>query len=205
MTVKEIASFTGKTERAVQLWIAKAAKKNSLVAEKSSTAGHGRVVDYSIDEVEAILMASSKSRNEVSVIMQNARGNVASTSTAQNNDCLTRAFENMTRAFEYISKTQAMQEERLSKLEHHFEERKALLPAPGIKPRDHINMLARSYAKTTETSIKEAYGELYRQFAYRTNSNPRKCAQNRGMAILDYIETEGQIEVLESVAMEIFA
>lgn len=204
MTVNEIAVFLKKNETTVTRWIKKAIMQNAEL--KLQNAGFGEYGhDYSIEEVEVILNASSMSRDAVSILMQNARSKSTSTEVSQNNDCLTRAFENMTRAFEYISKTQAMQEERLSKLEHNFEERKALLPAPGIKPRDHINMLARSYAKTTETSIKEAYGELYRQFAYRTNSNPRICAQNRGMAILDYIETEGQIEVLESVAMEIFA
>ena len=211
MTVKELSQFCGCTERNIQHWVKKACNDtaNEQLAKKLqktvSSAGHGKSATFNIDEVELILKNSTLPPLVVSALIQNARGDNTSNSVAQNNDCLTRAFEHMTRAFEYISKTQAMQEERLSKLEHHFEERKALLPAPGIKPRDHINMLARSYAKTTETSIKEAYGELYRQFAYRTNSNPRICAQNRGMAILDYIETEGQIEVLESVAMEIFA
>lgn len=153
MTVKELSQFCGCTERNIQHWVKKACNDtaNEQLAKNLqktvSSAGHGKSATFNIDEVELILKNSTLPPLVVSALIQNERGDNTSNSVAQNNDCLTRAFENMTRAFEYISKTQAMQEERLSKLEHHFEERKALLPAPGIKPRDHINMLARSYAK----------------------------------------------------------
>jgi len=75
MTTKEISQFTGKEERTVQRWIKKAGDKMSSVDEKSSSAGHGKIVDYSIDEVEAILMSGSMSMDAIKILMQNARNN----------------------------------------------------------------------------------------------------------------------------------
>lgn len=42
------------------------------------------------------------------------------------------------------------------------------------------------------------------EFAYRTKSNPSTAAKSRGMKIIDFIETEVQIEVFESIDMEVF-
>lgn len=92
---------------------------------------------------------------------------------------------------------------RLAKIEQKVEERQALLPPPSIKPRDRINMIVRDFADSTK-DYQSAWNELYRQFAYRTNTNPKLCAKNRGMTVIDYIETEGQLDILESVALEIF-
>lgn len=207
MTVNELAFFCGKNKSTVTRWIAKC---NESLRNKLQNATKVKPADFTIDEVEVILNASSMSRDAVSILMQNARnnqtlpGNDVSTSLSDKSSSLERAFEMMARAFETIAETQKMQENRLHKIEERIEERKSLLPAPQIKPRDHINMLVRSYASDSGNSFKDCWRELYRQFGYRTNTNPKKCAENRGMGILDYIETEGQIEILEAVAMDVF-
>jgi hypothetical protein len=103
-----------------------------------------------------------------------------------------------------VSETMKALDNRVTNIETSIEKRKALLPAPEIKPRDHINMIVREYAKRTGKDHREAWRELYRQFGYRTNSNPGLSAGNRDMTILDYIDAEGMIETLESVAMEIY-
>ena len=202
MTIQELVSFTGKSERCVRGWISKAGIKTPY-AEIAQGIRHG----YTIDEVEAILGASSMSRDAVSILMQNARdgiaGNGAQVSLPGGQGSLERAFEMMARAFETIAETQRMQEDRLQKSEGRIREREAVLPAPQIKPRDRINMLVRSYASASGVPYRDCWNELYRQFSYRTNTNPKKCAENRGMGILDYIETEGQIGTLEAVAAEL--
>lgn len=91
---------------------------------------------------------------------------------------------------------------RISKIENKIEERKALLPAPHIKPRDHINMIVRSYCQKNRIDHNVAWGDLYKDFSYRTNTNPRLSAKNRNMTIIDYIDSEGMIETLESIALE---
>lgn len=207
MTINELAAFCGKNKSTVTRWIAKC---NESVRSKLQNATKTEPANFSIDEVEAILNASSMSRDAVSILMQNARnnqtlaGNDVSLSLSDKSSSLERAFEMMARAFETIAETQKMQENRLRKIEERIEERQALLPAPQVKPRDHVNMLVRSYAGESGIPYKDCWKELYRQFGYRTNTNPKKCAENRGMGILDYIETEGQIEILESVAMDIY-
>jgi hypothetical protein len=92
---------------------------------------------------------------------------------------------------------------RMLSIERKIEERKALLPPPGIKPRDHINMIIREYATKNGLQYQSVWTDLYKQFGYRTNTNPTVSAKNRGMTILDYIDAEGMIETLEAVAIEV--
>lgn len=73
MTVKELALFTGKTVRAVQKWIKKAGEKSSSISEKSSSSTSSHPADYSIDEVEVILISGSMSKDAVGILMDNAR------------------------------------------------------------------------------------------------------------------------------------
>ncbi|MDO5576539.1 MAG: BRO family protein [Fibrobacter sp.] len=118
------------------------------------------------------------------------------------NNNLESAFNLMAKAFDRLTAITESQEKRLSNIETKFEQRKALLPPPNIKPREHINMIVREYATKNAIPYNLAWNELYRQFSYRTNSNPKVSAKNRNMTILDYIDVEGQLEVLESVAVE---
>lgn len=200
MTIQELVSFTGKSERCVRGWISKAGIKTPY-AEIAEGKRHG----YTIDEVEAILNASSMSRDAVSILMQNARNHQTLAGNDVSSSLSDREIEMITRI---VSATVAMTvsslNSRMEKIEDRIDERQALLPAPQVKPRDHVNMLVRSYAGESGIPHKDCWKELYRQFGYRTNTNPKKCAENRGMGILDYIETEGQIEILESVAMDIY-
>jgi len=102
-----------------------------------------------------------------------------------------------------VSETIKALDGRMTNIEKRIDDRKALLPPPEIKPRDHINMIVREYAGKHNIPHGKAWSELYRQFGYRTNSNPSQCAKNREMPILEYIEAEGMIETLESVAIEV--
>ena len=67
MTVKELARFTGKTERTIRNWIAKSSEKISNEEKTKKPA------DFTIDEVEQILLNSSMSKDAVSILMQKAR------------------------------------------------------------------------------------------------------------------------------------
>jgi hypothetical protein len=91
---------------------------------------------------------------------------------------------------------------RVSNIENKIATKQVLLPAPALKPRDHINMIVRETAKAKDMSFQTAWSDLYRHFGYRTKTNPTLSAKNRSMGILDYIEAEGMIETLQSVAIE---
>lgn len=203
MTIKELAKFTGKNESTIQRWIKKAACKMSSVACKMQAAGHGKITDYNIEEIECILTCSSLGEDAVAVLMQNARHG------AQDKACKESIFSE--KDFAMISQivsltvaeTMIQLDSRLTRSENKIEEKK-VLPAPQIKPRDHVCKLVREYSNKNSVDYVETWRELYNQYGYRTNSNPSICAKNRGMKIIDYIDAEGQIEVLESIAMEIF-
>ena len=93
-------------------------------------------------------------------------------------------------------------EARLSKIENKIEQRQALLPAPQIPPRSNVVKIVREYATKNEIDYSMAFTKLYREFGYRTHTDPRKAAGNRGVPIIDYIDTEGMMGTLEAVAME---
>ena len=94
-------------------------------------------------------------------------------------------------------------DKRMTVIEQKIEQRKALLPAPQIDPRNHIVRLVTDHVAKTGLEFREVYRNLYREYGYRTHCNASLCAKNRGMKIIDFIDSEGQIEILESIAMEI--
>jgi len=94
---------------------------------------------------------------------------------------------------------------RMTNIEQKIEERKALLPAPEIAPRDRINMIIRDYAERNRMPFAAAYSELYKIFNYTYGCNVNASAKHRGVAIIEYIESEGLIENLESVAVSRFS
>lgn len=198
MTVKELASFTGKDERTVQRWIKKAGDKMSAIGDKMSVAGHGKVVDYTIDEVEQILLNSSMSKDAVFILMQNARQNKKQTSTLTDRDVeLISSIVSLT-----VAKTIEQLDNRMKNIENRIEERQALLPARKKDSRAHITELVRNYAFNHNMSYNNVYSLLYREYGYRTHSNPTVSAYNRHVTTIEYIEQSGNIEILESIAIE---
>lgn len=202
MNVKEIAQTVNKDERSVRRWVKKASDKMSGLTDKMSDAEKTKKpADYTFEETIAII-ESGLGKNAALIWKTNAEKRnamypIPTMEIAAESDSVRRGMELV---FGAIGKL----DERLAKIETRIEQRQALLPAPSMKPRDHINKIVREYANNNHVHFPDAYARLYREFGYRTNSNPSVAAKNRGMTIIDYIESEGQIETLESVAVEIF-
>lgn len=84
MTVKELVQFSDKSDKQVRRWIHKAGQNVQSILDKMSNCKNtGKAADFTIDEVKAILLASSMSKDAVSVIMQNARVNSSAQSIIQ--------------------------------------------------------------------------------------------------------------------------
>ena len=207
MNVKEIAQTVGKKERAIHNWIKKVSAKNAQVSAKIAEAKTtSKAADYNFDETLSIIEAGM-GKNAAAIWRANAEKSknmlpveIPAGSTLTEKDIhLISAVVSMT-----VSETIKRLDGRMSAIEDKIETRTALLPAPQMKPRDHINKIVREYAHAKGISFTDAWSRLYRDFGYRTNSNPSTAAKNRSMTIIDYIEAEGQIDILESVAMEIF-
>lgn len=196
MTTKEIADSVGKTERCVRNWIGKVAETNSVIAEKISGSSPMKPADYTVEETLSIIEAGM-GKNAAGIYRANVR---APASTALNDREISLITQIVAAT---VAETIKQLDGRMAKIENRIEARQALLPPPALKPRDHINMIVREYAGKHNIPHGKAWSELYRQFGYRTNSNPSQCAKNREMPILEYIEAEGMIETLESVAIEV--
>lgn len=203
MTVKELASFTGKTERTIRNWIAKSSEKISGLSEKISNAEKTKKpADFTIDEVEEILLNSSMSKDAVSILMENARQNKPviqnQTSTLTERDVeLISSIVSLT-----VAKTIEQLDNRMKNIENRIEERQALLPARKKDSRAHITELVRNYAFNHNMNYNNVYSMLYREYGYRTHSNPTVSAYNRHITTIEYIEQSGNIEILESIAIE---
>lgn len=206
MTTRQIAESTGKDERTIQRWARKTAVKMSSIDDKlSSVQKIGKPADYDLSETIAII-ETGLGKNAAMIYRQNAEQNRPAVFEPPAGSALTEKDISLisTLTAGIVSQIFEKLNGRVEKIEGVVDQRRALLPAPDIKPRDHINMLVREYARNHEIPHGKAWSELYRQFGYRTNTNPSQCAKNREMAILDYIEAEGMIDLLEAVAVDVY-
>ena len=74
MTIKEIASAVGKTDRAVRNWVNKVAEKDSAIKDKVSASTSTNPADYSLDETIEIIRAGLGA-NAAEMFRQNAVAN----------------------------------------------------------------------------------------------------------------------------------
>jgi hypothetical protein len=197
MTIKEIAEVAGVSYPTVHRAVSK------IYQGKMKD---GKKTDLSYEEAVKVMKALRK-KNFVSPI-QNEQVSSQNENLELSDYELNRAFRlamvNMNNLAQSLANKTDELDKRISNIEVQTEKRKALLPPPQIKPRDHINMIVREHAQKTGRKYRDVWSELYKQFSYRTNTDPRTCAKNRNMGILDYIEIEGFIETLEAIAIDVF-
>lgn len=210
MNLKEIASLTGKNERTIRLWIEKTSEKTSengsekisKMSEKISEARKtSKPADFTLEETIAIIRAGGN-ETLANLLMQNASGQkaeiaVGSSLTSRDLDLISAIVAKT------VAATTEILSGRLYNIESQIEKRKALLPAPEIKPRDAINKLVREYATKTEMPFNSIWNKVYTEFNYTYKCNVKTSAYNRDMTVIDYIETEGMIEQLLAVAVKI--
>lgn len=187
MTIRELAETAGCSEKTVK----------RIVAEKMpGKMQHGKVTRFTWDEAHKIMELLPKRNVVDSGQMSSVQvTNVPSGDTAVMLAKIAEAMGAIALAVENISG-------RVSKVESRIEQRQALLPAPQISPRQNISKLVRKYAEKNDFEYNEVWRELYREYGYRTHSNPSIAAKNRGMSVIDYLDSEGQIETLEAVALD---
>lgn len=101
-----------------------------------------------------------------------------------------------------VAKTIEQLDNRMKNIENRIEERQALLPARKKDSRAHITELVRNYAFNHNMNYNNVYSLLYREYGFRTHSNPTVSAYNRHVTTIEYIEQSGNIEILESIAIE---
>lgn len=204
MNTKEIALAVNKTERSVQRWVKKLSDKVSSINDKMSASSPMNPADFTLEETIAII-EQGLGKNAAEMYASNARKSTGKLISLPESSLSQKDIEVISTIVSVtVAETIKQLDGRMTNIEQKIEERKALLPAPEMNPRDSINMLVREYASRNGISFSTAYSELYRHFNYTYNCNVNVSAKNRDMPIIDYIESEGMIEKLEAVAIKIF-
>ena len=198
MTTKEIAEAVGKTERSVRNWVAKVAENFSAVAEKSSASTSTNPADYNLEET-CLIIETGMGKNAADLYRMSAKQHTA-TITPMLGSTLTQKDLEMVGVI--VASVMKNLDGRVSFLENKYEQKKALLPAPAKDDRAALNEIIRSVSAKKSMAYANVWGMLYKEYSYRTHRNVRQCAKNEAMAILDWIEKEGLLSELLSVAIE---
>ena len=205
MNTKEIALAVNKTERSVQRWVKKLGDKVSSINDKMSASSPMNPADFTLEETIAII-EQGLGKNAAEMYASNARKSTGKLISLPESSLSQKDIEVISTIVSVtVAETIKQLDGRMTNIEQKIEERKALLPAPEIAPRDRINMIIRDYAERNRMPFAAAYSELYKIFNYTYGCNVNASAKHRGVAIIEYIESEGLIENLEAVAVSKFS
>lgn len=173
--------------------------KMQSIDDKMQSSTSTNPANFDLEETCAII-ETGLGKNAADLYRMNARGMPAQQSSLTDRDL--ELISRLTTSI--VSAVMANLDQRVTKIETQVEERKALLPPPSIDTKTAVSKIVREYVANNNVGYQIAWGTLYREFGYRTHTNPSIAAKNRGMSVIDYIETEGQIDTLLAVAMDIF-
>ena len=205
MNTKEIAIAVSRDERSIQRWIKKVSEKNVGIGVKYSSSSPKNPADFTLEETIAII-EQGLGKNAAEMYASNARKSTGKLISLPESSLSQKDIEVISTIVSVtVAETIKQLDGRMTNIEQKIEERKALLPAPEIAPRDRINMIIRDYAERNRMPFAAAYSELYKIFNYTYGCNVNASAKHRGVAIIEYIESEGLIENLESVAVSRFS
>jgi len=205
MNTKEIAIAVSRDERSIQRWIKKVSEKNVGIGVKYSSSSPKNPADFTLEETIAII-EQGLGKNAAEMYASNARKSTGKLISLPESSLSQKDIEVISTIVSVtVAETIKQLDGRMTNIEQKIEERRALLPAPEIAPRDRINMIIRDYAERNRMPFAAAYSELYKIFNYTYGCNVNASAKHRGVAIIEYIESEGLIENLESVAVSRFS
>jgi predicted regulator of amino acid metabolism with ACT domain len=190
MTTKQIAEAVGKDERTVRRWANRTSDRMSSLSDKMSEAERSKKpADYTLEETCAIIEAGL-GKNAAGIFRANAEKSAPDTTsiTAIIRETITAMVPMLVEVVRGAIPQQQI----------------AALPAPTeLSQRDQLRRVVNGYAHRSGDHA-GAWGELYRQFYYRYHRNIRECAKNRGMDTLDYVENEGIMSELLSLAISLY-
>ena len=184
MTIKELAEFTGKNKSTISRWCAKCTSPR--ISDQLQNATGDKPADFSIDEVEEILIAGSLSKDAVAILMLNARHSNKSLITE---DTLSSAMALMAKSISILA-------DKVSAMSGHTpQEPKQLQLIPPKSDRAKLNQAVRKHAEDYhDGDYRSAWKRLYSEFYYRMSMNIRIRAEHAGMSKVEYLETEGLID-----------
>jgi hypothetical protein len=200
MTTKEIAELTGKSVRRVQEWAQKTGAEIASISAKIASIKRNAPSDFTLDETIAILRTGGISESLISLLIENAQRIDINKS---------RTGGNMLVFLQGILDEMRSQDSRISDLESKVNKvignnQVTMLPPPQKTNRAALNQIVRSYADTMKIEFSNAWGMLYTECYYRLHINFKTRAKSENIGIIDFIEREGYIEEVYSIARDIF-
>ncbi len=201
MTVKELASFTGKNKSTICRWIAKTQIDSITSALHYAT--QYSPANYGLDEVQSILESGSMSKDAVRILMENARNQNIPATLESTSDPSLIVIANLIESQQkfmaaVMAELKGMNQNPIKKDEI------KLISAPAMAPRAELNKLINKYAiDSFGGDRREAWNALYQDIYYRLHKNIRVCAKNAGISKIDYLEENGLIETSASIVIEL--
>lgn len=192
MTIKEMAGQAGVSKQSIANWIRRLYPGVEMV--------RGRVTNLNREQALKI-MGSVNKKNFVTPIEKTTT--LSTKTSTLSNDNSNQILTVLTSILDRMDKRTYATEDRLSKLEDKYVERKALLPAPQMTDRANINKLVRAYVEKYKMTHSEGWGVLYSNFYYIYNKNIKLCAKNRNMKPLDYVAETDMMSELLSIAIDL--
>jgi DNA-binding transcriptional MerR regulator len=202
MTIKEIAEMTNVSAETVRRWVHNLPQNVEGIKERLSLAKKsGKTsVDFSLPEVIEIVRAGGN-ETLAKMLMDNAAmkqldEKKSSTLSGNHFDILRSMID-----------TLEAQEKRLSAVESEISSIKKQSPkaltAPQKTDRATLNQIVRLYADAQcSGDFRQAWAWLYQECLYRLSRNFPLCAKHEGISTLDYIDREGYMSHVLSIARE---
>lgn len=103
-----------------------------------------------------------------------------------------------------VSATVKALDNRVSIIEDKVKEKAIVIPQT-IEPKKNIEKLVNEYVHRTHEEYSTVRSRLYREFDYRYRHHSAQSARKSKMTTIAWIESIGQIEELEAVAIELFS
>lgn len=189
MKAKQIAEATGKAEKTVRTWAFKLAAKSADIKAKIAASSPMYPADYDLEETCQII-EHGMGKNAADLFRMSA--NTSQPKQQSIADIVRETMAALLPSILAIVKGTMPEKQAL-----------ALPPAEKISSRAMLRRVINQYTRETR-DFSGAWRELYTEYYYRYSRNIRECAKNRGVEPLDYAESEGIMDELLSLAVELF-
>lgn len=196
MTIKEIAELTGKTRRTVERWITCDKVSHSICDKMSQAMMTKRPADFSLEETLEILNAGGVSKALMALLRENAARRYAPGGESTIFDVL-RMVVNTLEAHEesIVALTGKAPRKAIADISQ----------TPGRKNGENPLMTAiGKYVESSGLSYQEAWQMIFDKCYEQLRINFPRRAQNDGVTPADYIEREGFMPAVLSIAQDVF-
>jgi len=191
MNTREIASAVNKNDRSVQRWIKTLSVKVSSINDKMSSSSPMSPADYNLVET-CMIIEQGLGKNAAEIFRMNATHGTKEISVESRLDRLESLLE----------KVLMVQLNNIVVKEP--EKQLTFNDVPEKSKRAELREIINKYTAHRGCNHIEVWSQLYQQIYYRMNINVKLCADNRGMDKLDYIEKEGLLNEVLSLAKKLF-